>query len=319
MYDTAIIGGGPAGITAAIYLNRAGYKPVIFEKVFIGGQIANTNEIENYPGFRLISGFDLITKFREHLSDFETEIISREITDISFGRDCLLLKTADSDKGLAGEEYEAKSLIISAGAVPKKLGVTGEDVFAGRGVSYCATCDGAFYRGKTAAVIGGGNTAVSDSIFLSKFCEKVYIIHRRGEFRADALSVSQMKKIPNIEPVMNTVLKEIRGEEKVSAIVVSDVSESSGASESNERILNADGVFAAVGTTPATGFLRNLTKLEFDTNGAIITNQYMQTAISGVFAAGDARSTPLRQIITAAADGAIAAVSAAAYLNGLNE
>jgi len=299
LYDIAIIGGGPAGITAAVYAARAGYTPAVFEKLYLGGQLASTNEIENYPGVGLISGFDLIAKFNAHLSNFGHRIISSEVTGVQLKDDIKTIQTADN------AAYEARALIITAGAVPRALNVKGESEFIGRGVSYCATCDGNFYRGKTTAVVGGGNTAVHDALFLSNICETVYIIHRRDTFRADNRIVQKMKQTPNIKLVTNSILKEIKGDKNVEAIVLTD-----------DRVINADGVFIAVGTAPSAGFLKDLPGVSFDETGAVITNERMETGAQGVFAAGDVRNTPLRQIITAAADGAVAAHYAAEYLIG---
>lgn len=304
MYEVAIIGGGPAGITAAIYASRAGIKPVVFEKLYMGGQVANTNEIDNYPGFDSISGFDLILKLNSHFEKFDAEVILSEVTKLDLTGDIKIIKTSDNT-------YEAKTVIITTGAQPARLNVTGEEEFRGRGVSYCATCDGAFYKGKTVAVVGGGNTALYDAIYLSRFCERVYIIHRRNDFRAEKKLVDKMREIPNIELILNSVVEEIKGNGKVESVIVSEKSSTS------KMSVNVNGVFIAVGTKPDTGFLQNLTMLNFDLNGAIITNSNMETGIPGVFAAGDARKTPLRQIVTAAADGAVAAYYAAEYLSCL--
>ena len=292
MREIAIIGGGPAGVTAAIYSARAGFAPVIFEKLFVGGQIASASIVENYPATGSMSGFELAQKFAASLSDFDNQIINAEVISLSVLDGKKVIKTADG-------EHQFKAVIICTGAVPKKLGVPGEDLSA---VSYCATCDGAFYKNKTVAVIGGGNTAVSDAVFLSSFCEKVYIIHRRDEFRADKVSVFEMLRIPNIEPIYNTVPKSFNGFPKVSSITLD-----------NGDSIQVDGVFVAVGVTPVTGFLNNL-GLNLDNLGAIITDNQMQTNIDGVFAAGDARSVSLRQIVTACADGAISASAACSYL-----
>ncbi|MDR1689812.1 MAG: thioredoxin-disulfide reductase [Clostridiales bacterium] len=298
MTEIAIIGGGPAGLTAAIYAARAGYVPTIFEKLYIGGQVVNTNEIDNYPGFPSVSGFDLMQNFENHAKNFEIKTINSEVTEIELNGNIKVIKTADNS-------YEAKAVIICAGASPKKLNIPGEAEFTGRGVSYCANCDGAFFRGKTVAVTGGGNTALHDAMFLSRFCEKVYIIHRRDEFRASAASVNKMKTMPKIEAVLSSVAEEIIGDSKVNAIKVKNIL----TGEKTE--IKTDGVFVAVGTVPSSAFAKDILK---DENGAILTDTQMQTNIPGVFAAGDARKTPLRQIVTAAADGAIAAACAAMYL-----
>ncbi|GHU75386.1 thioredoxin reductase [Clostridia bacterium] len=290
--DIAIIGGGAAGLSAAIYAARAGFIPCLFENVYMGGQIANTDIIENYPAMGIISGYDLIEGFISHLKKFEYNLRNAEIFEISPEK---VIKTSKGD-------YKAKAVIIATGARPRKLEVAGEE---SGGVSYCAVCDGNFYRKKTVAVIGGGNTAIHDALFLSRICEKVCLIHRRGEFRGN---IAPLRELPNVALVTDTILTSINGGKKVSSITIQNVQ------TKEVRDIQADGVFAAVGTLPNTEFIRNLGIT--DGNGAIVTDECMRTSISGIFAAGDVRRTPLRQIITAAADGAVAATYACAGIEG---
>ena len=298
MYDIAIIGGGPAALTAGIYATRAGRRTVIFEKAFTGGQAAKAFEIDNYPGFGMISGVELSMKMTDHAAQCGCNIAYEEAVGLDLTGENKTICTT-------GGEYAAKCVILAMGASPKTLGF--EHPYVGSGVSYCATCDGAFFRGKTAAVIGGGNTAVADALYLAKICEKVYLIHRRGILRADKSLQTALLENEKAEILWNCIPKEIIGEGKVEAIVTEEIG-----SEST-RQLATDAVFIAVGQTPQTELIRNT--VSCDENGYIITDGHMRTSIDGVFAAGDLRVTPLRQVITAAADGAIAATAASEYLN----
>ncbi|MDR3092078.1 MAG: FAD-dependent oxidoreductase [Clostridiales bacterium] len=292
--DIAIIGGGPAGVSAAIYAARAGFVPVIFEKTFVGGQIAQTSEVENYPGLGKIGAFELIQAFSAHLKLFPHRVVNAEIISVELNGDLKLLRTKD-------KEHAARRVILAAGAKPRKLGVPGEAEFAGRGVSSCAVCDGAFYRGKTVAVVGGGETALHDAAYLSRLCEKVYLIHRRREFRGNSVCGA-----PNIAITTPFLPLEISGGEAVESIKLKHA-------ETGETAeLPVSCVFVAVGTEPATRFLRG--SLAMTENGQLLTNERMETEVSGVYAAGDARKTPLRQIVTAAADGAAAGSFAASSL-----
>ncbi len=299
VYDIIIAGAGAAGLTASMYAQRAGLNSLVIEKLFVGGQTATTFEIENYPGFLEVSGPDLMDKFHQHAKKFGSTIINAEITELILDQELKTVKTTAGD-------FSAKAIIIATGAKPRNLNVSGEQELAGRGVSYCATCDGAFYRKKTTAVVGGGNTAVEDAIFLSRLCEKVYLVHRRDAFRADKSLVTKLHEIKNIELVLNAVPVEIQGSEFVTALSVQN------ADLTNQRKLDVDGVFVAVGITPNNQLAKDILKL--DEQGYIITDERLMTSIKGVFAAGDIRNTPLRQIVTAAADGAIAAYSASQYL-----
>ena len=290
MYDVIILGSGPAGLSAAVYASRAGLSFAIIEKDYMGtGQIAYTEQVDNYLGYYGIDGFSLGEKFREHAEALGTEFIEGEVTELS--RTDSGWKVALSD----GNNFEAKTVIYALGASPKKLGIAGEEEFAGRGVSYCALCDGAFFEGKTVTVIGGGDTALSDALYLSKTAEKVYVVHRRNEFRA-----------ANIEFVLEAVPTEIIGAESVTGIKYTR--------NGTEKTLGTDGVFAAVGSLPNTSLLKGTADL--DERGYVIADESCITSAEGLFAAGDVRTKAVRQVITAAADGANAAVSA---LNCIND
>ena len=301
MKDIIIIGAGPGGLTAAIYAKRAGADVSIFEFMSPGGQVMTTPDIENYPGF-VGTGFDLAMKFYEQVNslgvDFQFENVkSIEKCDGGF---CI---TCES-----GNKFSSKSIIIASGASRRKLDIPGENLFTGRGVSYCATCDGNFFKDKTAVVVGGGNTAVEDAIYLSKLCSKVYLVHRRDEFRASKVLVDKLPACSNIELVLNTVPLEIKGTEKVESIRVAD--KISG----EERVIETDAVFVAVGTIPQSNFVPD--EVEKDSGGYIITDNKCKTNINGIYAVGDVRNTPLKQVITAAADGAVAATFACEYIGG---
>ncbi len=300
MYDVMILGSGPAGLSAAVYASRAGLSFAVIEKDYMGtGQIAYTEQVDNYLGYYGIDGFSLGEKFREHAEAHGTEFIEGEVTEL-----------CRTDKGWKillsdGNITESKTVIYALGASPKKLDIAGEEEFAGRGVSYCALCDGAFFEGKTVTVIGGGDTALSDALYLSKTAEKVYIIHRRNEFRANASLVKKAEEAANIEFVLEAVPLEIVGAESVTGIKYTQ--------NGTEKTLGTDGVFAAVGTIPNTALLSGIAEL--DDRGYIIADESGITSAEGLFAAGDVRTKAVRQVITAAADGANAAVSAMNYIN----
>ncbi len=297
MQDVVIIGGGPAGLAAGIYAVRGGYKTMIIEKDFIGGQASQTYEIENYPGFEKIGGVELMMKMADQAMNFGVEIKYGEISQ---------MKLEGEEKSLTvnGEEIKSKVIILATGAKPKKLGIANEDRFTGRGVSYCATCDGGFYKNKIACVVGGGNTAVEDALYLAAIADKVYLIHRRDQLRASAVLAERMAANEKIEFVQSGVVSEIIGENAVSAVVVESTK------GEKPREIQTNGVFVAIGNIPQTAEL-DILKDEY---GYILTNERMETATAGVFACGDARQTPLRQVVTAAADGAIAGNSAIEYL-----
>ncbi len=301
MYDMIIIGGGAAGLTAGLYGGRGGLKTLIIEKMFAGGQAATTYEVDNYPGFHeSISGPDLAMKMEAHAKKFGAEIIQEDVIDIDVDSKIKKVTTA---KGT----YEAKVLILTMGANPRELGLPKEKKFRGAGVSYCATCDGAFYRDRAAAVIGGGDTAIEDAIFLSRFCTKVYLIHRRDQLRAAKVLQDVAFANDKIEFIWDSVVEEIQGENNVEGIRIKNVK------TNDEKELKLDGVFVAVGVVPSSDLV--IDKVATSSSSYIITDDSMQTNKAGVYAAGDIREKILRQVITAAADGATAAFAADRYIN----
>lgn len=289
MYDLLILGAGPSGLTAGIYAARGGLKTAIIEKTSFGGQLALTSEIENYPGFENISGFELAYKMQQQAEKLGVEFIYEEITDLDIVGDVKSVKTQ-------GNKYEAKAIIIAMGASPRLLGLDKEKALLGAGVSYCATCDGAFFRGKDVAVIGGGNTAVEDAIYLSKFCNKVYIVHRRNEFRATKAEINKMTAKQNVEFVLSSVVSDIFGESKVEGIEVTT-------GEQKKRI-DVSGVFVAIGRTPNTTLINGI---DLTDNGYIVVDRLQRTSEKGVYAVGDIVDKSLRQVVTACSDGAVAA------------
>ncbi len=302
MIDVAIIGGGPAAIGAAIYAARSGMECTVFEKKFVGGQASTTYEIDNYPGFpNAPSGEELAGKMQEHAAKFNVKFRYNNVVELDLSGDVKIIKTAK-------KEFEAKSVIIATGASPAKLNVLGESEFSGRGVSYCATCDGMFFKDKTVCVAGGGNTAVEDAIYLAPIAKKVYIIHRRDEFRASPLLVERLKKFENVEFVLKANVSEIKGSDKVNEITVTYT-------DGTLREIETDALFVAVGIIPQNDLIKD--KLNCDEKGFIITDEDMKTNLQGVFAAGDIRHKSLRQVITAVSDGAIAGEEASKYVNSL--
>ena len=307
LYDMIIIGSGPAGLAAAIYAARAELNFIVIERSIVsGGQVQQTYEVDNYPGIPGVSGPDLSQKMREHCEKLGVEFRTEEVKSVERTKD---ENAGDGRPGVVftvktwdGNEYASKTVIAATGASHSTLGVPGEDVLQGMGVSYCATCDGAFFRNKVCAVVGGGDVAVEDAIYLSKLCSKVYLIHRRDEFRAAQTLVSEAKTKENIEFVLSSVVNEIQGNNKVEKILV----ESKKTGDITE--LAVDGVFIAVGIKPESELFTGLA----DTNegGYLIADETCATSCEGLFAAGDIRAKQLRQIITAAADGANAVTSA---------
>ena len=303
LYDVIIIGSGPAGLAAAIYGKRARLNTLVIEKQpMSGGQILNTYEVDNYPGLPGIGGFELGQKFREHAEKMETEFVTAEVTGISTEGDN---KKVQTDKG----EYETKTVILATGANHRKLGVPGEEELCGMGVSYCATCDGAFFRGKTVAVVGGGDVALEDALFLARACSRVYLIHRRAEFRGAKVLQEQVEKTENIEIIRDTVVDEIKGNGQVQALEICSKK------TVEKKELPVDGVFIAVGILPNTDGLDGV--VELDGGGYILAGEDTKTSEPGIFAAGDVRTKPLRQVVTAAADGANAITAAEEYLHGI--
>jgi thioredoxin reductase (NADPH) len=307
MYDIAIIGAGPAGMTAALYARRAGIKTVIFEKAFPGGQMTYASSIENFPGYVSIPGFELAVSMKKQIEgvDYKTS----EITGVDLAGDVKILNTANGT-------IEAKAVIIAAGAQNRKLDVPGEIEFAGRGVSYCAVCDGALYRNKNVVVVGGGNTALDDSLYLANFCESVTLLHRRDEFRGDKTTLEKVFKNPKIKILTNSVVTGIFGPNGANE---PNGANKSGGSNSvnkieinNQEELKADGIFIAVGQIPNTAFLGGAVTLS--ESSAVITGQNMRTNLDMVYAAGDVREKELKQILTACSDGALAVTEIAKRL-----
>lgn len=297
-FDTVILGGGPAGLSAAIYASRGAVSTAIVDLNMLGGQPSNYLELENYPGFQVIGGFDLMEKFEEHADKFGVnKFPMQEIQSVDL-----------KNKKIITNEYEfsAGTIIIATGAQPMKLNVPGEKEFVGRGVSYCAVCDGAFYKSKVVAVVGGGNAAVEEAMYLTKFADKVYVIHRRNELRADRIVQERAFKNEKIEFIWDSVVKEIKGDSLVNTVVLENVK----TKELSNLAVN--GVFPYIGMTPNVELFNG--QLEQDSRGFIMTDETMSTSVEGVFAIGDVRTTPLRQVITAASDGAVGAVYAVKYL-----
>lgn len=304
-FDVVILGGGPAGFSAGIYTARGNVSTAILDVSMLGGQPSNYLELENYPAFMKIGGFELMEKFEEHADMFGVQKFPmQEIGVIDLVASPKIIRTKDV-------EFRAKSVIIATGAKPMKLGVKGEEEFTGRGVSYCAVCDGAFYKDKVVAIVGGGNSAVEEAIYLTKFASKVYIIHRRDELRADKIIQDRAANNEKIEFVLNSVVCEIQGQDLVNNLILKNT-------KTDEMFnLAVDGVFPYIGITPN---VENISgQITQDKAGFIITDETMKTSIDGVFAIGDVRKTPLRQVITAASDGAIAGVYAVKYIESLKE
>lgn len=299
-YDLIIVGSGPAGLSAAIYGKRAGLSLLVLEKQpMSGGQILNTYEVDNYLGMPGINGFDMGMQFREHADKLGAEFVTAEVTAVEdFGS----RKLVHTDQGI----FQAGALILATGAEHAHLGVPGEMEFSGKGVSYCATCDGAFFRGKTVVVVGGGDVALEDAIYLARFCKKVYCVHRRDAFRGAHVLQEELRALDNVEILYNHIVTKIHGEASVNQVTLQDVT------TGESRPLQTDGVFIAVGIKPNTDLFHELVDCRED--GYVIAGEDCVTSREGVFVAGDVRYKPLRQIVTAVADGANAAVSAGAYL-----
>lgn len=298
MYDLIIIGAGPAGLTAALYAGRSRLKALILEKMIPGGRILMSETIENYPGFPGgVSTQDLIQRMQEQVKELSLDIVSEEVLDI----DCRA-KTVKTNVNT----YESKAIIIATGARPRKLGIPGEDRLTGRGVSYCATCDGPLYKEKNVIVVGGGNAVAEEALYLTRFARQVNIVHRRNELRASAILQEKLKENKKINFILNSQVIEIMGTNRVESIKIRDVN------ASLEKIIPCDGVFIYIGYDPETDFLKN--KLSLDESGFIVTGQDMATSEEGVFACGDCRKKNLYQVINACGDGAISADSAYRYI-----
>lgn len=301
LYDLIIIGSGPAGLAAAIYAQRAKLNTLVIEKAMVsGGQVLNTYEVDNYPGLAGIGGYDLGLKFREHADKLGAVFAEDEV-----------IRVEDEGEGkvkrVIGQEgtYEARTLILATGAHHRLLGIPGEKEFSGAGVSYCATCDGAFFRNKVTAVIGGGDVAVEDAIFLARMCSKVYVVHRRNELRAAKSLQEKLFSLDNVEMVWDSVAEEICGQSQVGSLKVSNVK------TGEKREISLQGVFVAVGIAPESQAFEGLVEMD---HGYIVAGEDCVSSAPGIFAAGDVRKKNLRQIITAAADGANAVTSAEHYL-----
>ena len=294
IFDSIIIGGGPAGYTAALYAARAGLDTVLIEKMSIGGQMTLTGDIENYPGFdEGIDGISLGMKMQSGAERFGAKTVYDEVLSVDF--------SGEIKKVVAfGGEYFAKTVIIAVGANPRELGLENEANFVGRGIHYCAHCDGRFYKDKTVAVVGGGNSAAADALYLSRLVKKVFLIHRRDTLRATKIYHMPLFEAENIEFLWNSQVTELNGDKKLSSIKV------------NGEELTVDGVFVSIGRRPATDFLKDI--LPLDENGYIIAGEDTKTSIPGVFVAGDVRTKKLRQVVTAVSDGAVAASEAEEYL-----
>lgn len=300
VYDLVILGGGPAGLAAGLYAARAGLNTLIVEKVAVGGQIAVTAQVENCPGCIEGSGGELAAYMQRQATKFGAKITYASVREVQLQGGTKIIKTLDG-------QFLARSVIIAMGASPNKLGAAGEDEFRGKGISYCVTCDGLFYKDKVVAVIGGGDAAVEEANYLTRFASKVIIIHRRNALRATKVIVDRAVANPRIEFRWDTVVERVLGEQKVSGLLLKNVKTNQGTE------IPVAGIFVYIGMVPNTRLFEG--QLRLDGDGYIITDEKMQTDIPGVFAAGDVRQTPLRQVITAAADGAIAATYADKYLH----
>ncbi|MCC0634327.1 MULTISPECIES: thioredoxin-disulfide reductase [unclassified Clostridioides] len=300
MVDIIVIGAGPAGLTSAIYAMRSGLSVTVFEKNIYGGQVASTSEVENYPAVQKISGIEFSTNIYNQAVAQGVDIQFDEVEEINLEGKVKIVKTASG-------EHKAKAVILANGVERRKLGCVGEKEFTGRGVSYCATCDGAFFKNKEVAIVGGGNTALEDALFLANNCTKVYLIHRRDDFRGEEVLEKSVKARKNIEILYSHGVEKIEGEKTVSRIEVKDLK------TEEKRTIDVSGIFIAIGLKPNNKIFENV--LELDEGGYIVSDESCTTSVEGVYVAGDSRTKFLRQIITAASDGAIAAVQAANYIN----
>ena len=301
LYDVIVIGGGPGGYTAALYAARANLSVAILEKLFPGGQMGTTDVIDNYPGFpQGVNGFELAMQMKEGAERFGAQTQLAEVTQVELAGQVKTVHTS-------GGDYQARTVVLATGAHPRELGLPGERELRGQGVSYCATCDGMFYRGKTVVVVGGGNTAVSDVLYLSRLCEKVYLVHRRDTLRASKVYLDPLQKAENVEFVWDSEVKQLLRDQAVTGVRVRNKK------TGEERDIPCAGVFVAVGYLPNTQLYRG--QVELDEAGYVLADETTQTNLPGVFAVGDLRKKPLRQVVTAASDGAVAAHFIEEYLN----
>jgi thioredoxin reductase (NADPH) len=303
LYDVIIIGGGPAGLTAGIYVSRAGLKSLLLEKLIPGGQANLTDWIENYPGFSEgISGMALMKNIEQQARKFGLEIKTEEVTLLSKNKKTFILKTPQ-------QEYETTAVIIASGARPERIGVPGESKLTGKGVSYCATCDGPLFRNREVLVVGGGDAAIEEALFLTRFANKVTVVHRRSELRASKILQDRAFASPKLTFIWDSVIEEIIGGDKVEGVKIKNV-------KSNEKItLSTSGVFVFIGSKPDAGFASGI--VEMDKSGYINTNEEMLSSVEGICACGDVRKKILRQVVTACGEGAVAAVSASQHVERL--
>lgn len=297
MYDVIIIGAGTAGLTAAIYTGRALKKTLVLEGMAYGGQIINASNIENYPAAKNISGFDFANNLYEQAKELGAEIKFETVTEVKDKGSYKTVSTAD-------DSYKAKAVIIASGANSRKLELEGEEKLTGRGISYCATCDGAFFRDKTVAVVGGGNTALEDALYLAELAKKVYIIHRYDKFEGDAATAEKLKEHNNIEYLMESNIVKLHHNETLTGVEIKN-------NQNKTQTLELDGLFLAIGQVPNTAIFKDL--VDLDEYGYIVAKEDCKTKIPGIFAAGDIRTKKLRQLVTAASDGAVAATAAIEY------
>ena len=302
-FDVIIIGGGPAGYTAALYAARANLTAMVIEKFAPGGQMATTEIVENYPGFvEGINGFELGMQMKKGAERFGVKTKLAEVKSVEFDKNPKLIHTSK-------DTFQAKTIILALGAYPRELGLPNERNLRGRGVSYCATCDGMFYKDKTVVIVGGGNTAVADAIFLAKICKKVYLVHRRDELRASKTYMESLEKTENIEFIWSSEVVEILADEFVTGVKVKSRNDDS------VRMVACDGIFVAIGNVPNTELING--QVELDEAGYVPADETTRTNIPGVFAVGDMRNKPLRQIVTAVADGAVASKYAEEYIDSM--
>ncbi|WP_367575798.1 thioredoxin-disulfide reductase [Acutalibacter intestini] len=302
VYDMLIVGGGPAGYTAALYGARAGLSVLLLEMLAPGGQMGTTDWIDNYPGFSQgINGFELAMQMKEGAERFGAKTLLAQATGLELSEKIKTVRTAK-------EAFQGRTVVLATGASPRELGLPNERALRGRGVSYCATCDGMFYRNKTVAVVGGGNTAVADALYLTRLCEKVYLIHRRDKLRAPKSQQELLEQTPGVEMILNSQVKELLAGDRLTGLLVADNA------TGLRRALTCAGVFMAVGQRPNSELLKG--QVDLDAQGYVAADETTRTNLPGVFAVGDLRQKPLRQVVTAAADGAVAAHFAQEYLGG---